>query len=125
MLQLSCNEERCFFALMGYLTSEDERPKCFQYQLDDGTGQITIILWKSQKLSESGTEDERPFLAPSEADGGIEKRPSLGDLVKVNGKLSFYKNERQLTIHKISIISDPHEEALWHLKMLKKLHTRN
>nr|XP_058952214.1 CST complex subunit STN1-like isoform X1 [Pocillopora verrucosa] len=82
----------------GYIVSIDSREKLTTYGVDDGSGTISCCKWHSQDLS-TGQESY-----------------DLGQLVTVQGKISVFREQRQLTIDLIYPEKDPNAEVLFWLE---------
>ena len=116
--------------MVGVITRIELRAKCVHYFVEDlsVSGGITCIAWKKRKQlrklangSQEDTDREIEDVASSQ-DVDMHKF-HLNDLVKINGKLSVYRNDRQLTIHKMIKIEEENEESLWHLRILQEKRT--
>lgn len=84
--------------ISGYIVSIDSREKLTTYGVDDGSGTISCCKWHSQDLS-TGQESY-----------------DLGQLVTVQGKISVFREQRQLTIDLIYSEKDPNAEVLFWLE---------
>ena len=113
--------------MVGVITRVEQRAKCVHYFVEDlsSRGGITCIAWKKKKRlrkfdngSQEDTDGESEDVAPGQ---DVDMHTfHLNDLVKINGKLSVYRNDRQLTIHKMIKIEEENEESLWHLRILQQ-----
>lgn len=86
--------------IMGDVVSIQKKSKMAKYEVDDGSGVISCTHWYLEQDSEEGL-----FI------------PTLGQLVSVWGKLSEYRNEKQLTVTTIVEHADPNVEPLHWLEV--------
>ena len=132
---------RCHFSIMGIITAIEEKEKKIIYHVSDCSGaSISCIRWSGNSRATSSSSsciiimsDPGQLVdscgALDDAESNLSHRhfvpPSkivpfmLGDLVKINGKFSVFRNERQLTLHRIIHVDDENEETLWHLLIHK------
>jgi len=82
--------------IVGYIVSIDVKEKLTTYGVDDGSGMIPCCRWRQSDES---------------VDNGQEQL-NLGQLVTVQGKISVFREQRQLTVDLIYAESDPNTETL-------------
>lgn len=82
--------------IVGYIVSIDVKEKLTTYGVDDGSGTIPCCRWRQSEES---------------VDNGQEQL-NLGQLVTVQGKISVFREQRQLTVDLIYAESDPNTETL-------------
>lgn len=99
------------------------------YTLDDGTGLITCVHWltgprsasRQSMVAEAGSTDpvgpppQQPPPPPQ-----LQQRPAapaaeLGDTLSVQGRLTHFRGERQITVKSLHRETDPNAESLWRL----------
>ncbi|XP_031552415.1 CST complex subunit STN1-like [Actinia tenebrosa] len=85
--------------VLGTIVSVDDREKLTVYGVDDGTGIISGCYWKIN----SSTIDLY----------------CLGQLVTFQGKLTTFRDQRQLTVTSIVLESNPNAEILFWLDVVK------
>ncbi|XP_028409616.1 CST complex subunit STN1-like [Dendronephthya gigantea] len=84
--------------VVGYIVKVDKREKLTNYGVDDGTGFLPCCMWHDQS-------------------NGIEA--DFGDLVTVMGRISTFREERQITLSKLNIETDSNVEVLHWLEVMK------
>lgn len=85
--------------ILGYIVSVDVREKLTSYGVDDGSGTIACCCWHSSDPNEDRRESY-----------------NLGQLVTVQGKISVFREQRQLTVDQIYPESDLNTEVLFWLE---------
>ncbi|KAK3752060.1 hypothetical protein QZH41_009162, partial [Actinostola sp. cb2023] len=88
-------------AVQGILVSVDEREKLVIYKVDDGTGIIACCCWRNT----------------------IKDSFTLGQSVTVQGKITEYRNQRQLTVNSISVEENLNAESLFWLDVVNLTRT--
>ncbi|CAB4026655.1 CST complex subunit STN1 [Paramuricea clavata] len=85
--------------VVGYIVKVDKREKLTTYGVDDGTGCLSCCMWHNQNndLVEA----------------------TFGDLVTVMGKISVFREERQITASSFYIETDPNVEVFHWLEVMK------
>jgi len=86
--------------ILGHIVSLDVKEKLTTYGVDDGSGTIPCCRWHSSDHS---------------SDSAVGKF-SLGQLVTVQGKISVFREQRQLTVDLIYAESDPNAEVMFWLE---------
>ncbi|KAJ1769872.1 hypothetical protein IW140_003963 [Coemansia sp. RSA 1813] len=90
--------------VVGVVVSADTRsPKMTMYNVDDGTGVILCVVFSTPE--EQADPDTRTIY-------------QLGTTVRVEGRLSTFRDERQLVVRNVRAV-DPNEEALGWLERLQ------
>ncbi|XP_068681412.1 CST complex subunit STN1-like [Montipora foliosa] len=82
--------------IVGYIVSIDAKEKLTIYGVDDGSGTLQCCRWHQP---DGSMDNEREVL-------------NLGQLVTVQGKISVYREQQQLTVDLIHAESDPNTETL-------------
>lgn len=81
----------------------------FHFLVDDGTGVISCVRWHEKTSSaESISRIDRKKKSRLIQDD--HRLIQFGDLVTIEGRLSIYRDERQVTISKIFLERDPNAE---------------
>eukprot|EP00742_Colponemidia_sp_Colp-10_P007115 GILJ01007643.1.p1 GENE.GILJ01007643.1~~GILJ01007643.1.p1 ORF type:complete len:326 (+),score=50.86 GILJ01007643.1:45-1022(+) len=88
----------------GVVVNVKQRQQFLQYIIDDGTGLIPCMCWLEADAAQSATE---PAIL------------ELGALVNVRGKLSTYRQERQIVVSTIRVEEDPNMESWWWLETIQ------
>lgn len=88
--------------ILGHIVSIDVREKLTTYGVDDGSGTIACCRWNQ---SDQSMDSGRELL-------------KLGQLVTVQGKISVFREQRQLTVDLIYSESDPNVEVLFWLEAI-------
>jgi len=99
--------------IMGIVVTVDQKERYTRFTLDDGTGCVSCILWTNHSS----------FAATSAAKGlelqvwqelatGTARQVKLGEVLRVQGRLSNYANQIQLTVLSLQTEQDPNAEAL-------------
>ncbi|KAJ7517439.1 hypothetical protein O6H91_21G024600 [Diphasiastrum complanatum] len=96
--------------IMGVVVSMDQRTQFLHFGLDDGTGCIPCILWMNDfRWGKRGTGDAISRRAMIEA---YATHVKLGRLLRVQGKVSTYKEKLQLTVLSVQEEMDANAETL-------------
>ena len=90
-------------SLLGVVVAVSAGPKFTRFALDDGTGCLTCVLWKAVSSAASVAEEEAELAAAP---------PELGELVRVQGRLTFYNSQLELAAACINRVVDANEETL-------------
>ncbi|KAI8824902.1 uncharacterized protein EV422DRAFT_516723 [Fimicolochytrium jonesii] len=86
----------------GIVVGKEESSAVITYTVDDGTGLLPCVYWFPM---EDRVVSSRKTL-------------SLGDLVKVSGRLGEFRFQRQITINSITVENDMNMEAFRWLEIL-------
>eukprot|EP00743_Colponemidia_sp_Colp-15_P008076 GILK01008751.1.p1 GENE.GILK01008751.1~~GILK01008751.1.p1 ORF type:complete len:325 (-),score=39.44 GILK01008751.1:122-1096(-) len=89
--------------IQGVIVNVKQRQQFLQYIIDDGTGLIPCMSWLEADTAQS---TRQPTIL------------ELGALVNVRGKLSTYKQERQIVVSTIRVEEDPNMESWWWLETI-------
>ncbi|KAM9769465.1 CST complex subunit STN1 isoform 2-T2 [Menidia menidia] len=105
--------------VLGIVVSRREREKFFCYGVDDGTGVISCVCWKSELLRE---EEDPTTGRPPGPRGGFNPTSELrrlkqawrescqmeiGDLIRVRGTLKTWRQQREVTASCFYRAADP------------------
>ncbi|KAJ7379998.1 CST complex subunit STN1 [Desmophyllum pertusum] len=93
--------------ILGYVVSIDVREKLTTYGVDDGSGTISCCRWHSSDPSVNRTRELY----------------NLGQLVTVQGKISVFREQRQLAVDLIYPESDLNTEVLFWLEAVNLSNT--
>ncbi|CAH3188410.1 unnamed protein product [Porites evermanni] len=92
--------------VLGHIVSIDEKEKLTSYGVDDGSGTILCCKWHPAASDLKSTCS------------GNRELYNLGQLVTVQGKISTFREQRQLTVDFIYAESDPNVEVLFWLEAI-------
>jgi len=137
--------------IVGFIVTRNMTSRTVNYTVDDSTGLLPCVMFESDDRSRSTTArklnnavsvadhtstkgrsvgDTGAVAATTNPDARAEAadvvRPamfSVGMLVRVQGKLSEFRGERQLKIYRIAQETDVDIEALQWLQMLQNAHS--
>mgnify|MGYP002803539409 FL=1 len=87
--------------VVGYIVMVGKREKLTNYLVDDGTGRISCCVWRDQNRETDLVE------------------ATFGDLVTMMGKISTFREERQITVSNFYIETDPNAETFHWLDVMK------
>eukprot|EP00124_Ichthyophonus_hoferi_P002603 Ihof_evm4s184 gene=Ihof_evmTU4s184 len=90
--------------VMGYIVSVDVRSRLTTYHVDDGSGVISCVVWSKNNRE----EPQFPL--------------ELGTLVKARGRVTSYREARQITITSIGAERINNAELLWWLEVSQLKH---
>lgn len=107
--------------VLGTVVFKREREDFYSYGVDDGTGVINCLCWKSErwKMSECGTKGGRPGAGPSTGSSVEEQFRRLqqtqldlscldiGDLLRVRGSVKTSRGQREIMSSIFYKVSDP------------------
>ncbi|KAI8388289.1 uncharacterized protein BYT42DRAFT_229452 [Radiomyces spectabilis] len=85
--------------IYGIIVAVEQNHAMLIYQVDDGTGTVPCCLWKNST-------------------GSITKTLPLGTCVHVLGRITDYKDMRQVTTFSLSQVHDPNREVLHALEAM-------
>lgn len=89
--------------LLGVVVAVSNGPKFTRFAVDDGTGCLTCVLWKAAPSAASVADEEAEFASlPLE----------LGELLRVQGRLTFYNDQLELVAACVNRVVDANEELL-------------
>ncbi|XP_065052906.1 CST complex subunit STN1-like [Rhopilema esculentum] len=88
--------------IMGYIVGVKKRENVSEFIVDDGTGVISCFDWDHL----SYLKDQKEVLKQTTDTEGF----NIGMLVKLHGKLSVFRNEKQITIEAIRKENDANAE---------------
>lgn len=89
------------FEVLGCIVSVDKKEKFVKYRIDDGTGVIDLCLWLNNYYDPSVLTFE------------------LGQLVSASGKMTTFRDERQLNIDQITLEDDANAEPFHWLEIIR------
>ena len=89
--------------VLGVVVAVSNGPKFTRFAVDDGTGCLTCVLWKAASSATSVADEEAEFTPPP---------PELGELLRVQGRLTFYNDQLELVAACVSRVVDTNEELL-------------
>lgn len=96
--------------VQGHVTAVMAKEKYIKYTIDDTTAAIECIQWK-QASSHADENQAFPFTDPV----------PLGSYASVIGRIQLFKDERQLMISEIRIMTgSAHAELFWLMETLRK-----
>ncbi|XP_052058373.1 CST complex subunit STN1-like [Mytilus californianus] len=114
--------------VVGVIVKVDQNSKCFMYEVDDGTGVVSCSCWKfsySDKHYENVRNDmcklpvelQRKFksLDKTEEFSGY----TLGCVIHVRGKISIFREKRQIVAANHQLVSDPMLEVFRMMELPK------
>ncbi|KNC81471.1 hypothetical protein, variant [Sphaeroforma arctica JP610] len=87
---------------LGYVVSVHLFSNRQLFQVDDGTGVISCVQWISEAAQEANASTWHV---------------QLGTLVYVSGRISTFREVRQITVSSISVEDDVMNEALWWMRI--------
>lgn len=88
--------------VLGRIVEVDRRPKLVRYAIDDGTGTLDCVVWKTRGKED---KDDRPCVLLQ-----------LSQQVRALGYLSDYREQRQITATQLFVEDDPNAEAVFWLE---------
>lgn len=114
----------------GVIVKVDQNSKCFMYEVDDGTGVISCSCWKfsySDKHCENVRNDmcKLPVELQSKfkcLDTNATEEFSgytLGSVIQIRGKISIFRDKRQIVAASHQIVSDPMLEVFRMMELPK------
>ncbi|KAJ3199131.1 26S proteasome regulatory subunit 8, partial [Entophlyctis luteolus] len=99
--------------VLGIIVAREQKSSFTKYAVDDGTGVVAAIAFRKDHID-------------SHLEGPLALQ--LGHCVRVRGRLGEFRGERQISVDRIDIVSDPNEEAMWLLTVMnitKRVYSRN
>ncbi|KAI9332454.1 hypothetical protein DFJ73DRAFT_61858 [Zopfochytrium polystomum] len=88
--------------ICGIVIGKDERENNIIYSVDDGTGVASCVYWFPADVRQRT----------------IRKTVPLGSLLLVNGRVSEFRGQTQITVNTIATPGDPNAEILWWLDVI-------
>lgn len=104
--------------IIGVVVRVDQNSKCFMYEVDDGTGVISCSCWKMSytdqyRINVKSNSHQLPavlqnkFEMMNKTDESRSNGYSLGNLIHIRGKISMFRNKRQIVAANHKIMEDP------------------
>lgn len=101
---------------VGVVRNINQQPIHTLYSIEDGTGLIEVRVWAEDSNRDGGAMDYEG--ADGENSNQLGNQGPYSDIttnkyVRVYGELKFYNNKRNVTAHKIRLVTD-HNEVTYH-----------
>ena len=104
--------------IIGVVVRVDQNSKCFMYEVDDGTGVISCSCWKmsytdqyrvnvESNIYELPAVLQNKFEMMNKTDESRNNGYSLGNVINIRGKISTFRNKRQIVAANHKIVEDP------------------
>ncbi|KAF8079888.1 hypothetical protein N665_0994s0013 [Sinapis alba] len=105
---------------VGTIVSRDMTEKFLKFNVDDGTGCVTCIMWLNQLTSPYFNRfDSSTILLHS----GFARRQArdirIGAVARVRGRVGLYRGVMQITVTNVVIERDPNAEILHWLECVR------
>lgn len=111
--------------VMGVVVGLDRKEKYLRFLLDDGTGAcIPCIIWLNLLSLAAGSRRTHPHAAIStqvRAEMGLQEASMVmhGALLRVQGRVSSFNQQIQITVSSLQVESDPNAELLHWLDCMR------
>ncbi|XP_019091798.1 PREDICTED: CST complex subunit STN1-like [Camelina sativa] len=105
---------------VGTIVSRDLTPKFLKFDVDDGTGCVTCILWLNQLSSSYFSRwDPATILLLTRAARKQAAKIRIGAVARVRGRVGSYRGVMQITATVVVVERDPNAEILHWLECLR------
>ncbi|KAG0561379.1 hypothetical protein KC19_9G060400 [Ceratodon purpureus] len=106
--------------IMGIVVAVDRKERYLRFTLDDGTGCVPCILWTNHASFMATTPAKGLELqARQELANGTAAKVKLGEVLRVQGRLSTFANQIQVTVASLQVEQDPNAEVLHWLECMR------
>ncbi|CAA7026352.1 unnamed protein product [Microthlaspi erraticum] len=105
---------------VGTIVSRDMTPKFLKFEVDDGTGCVTCVLWLNQLTSSYfSRRDPSTILLLSSTARKQAAAVRIGAVARVRGRVGSYRGAMQITVTVVVVERDPNAEILHWLECVR------
>ncbi|CAN8306039.1 unnamed protein product [Cochlearia groenlandica] len=105
---------------VGTIISRDLTPNYLKFDVDDGTGCVTCIMWLNQNTSSFFYRWDQPMVRLLSRNARKkESELRIGALARVRGRVSSYRGMIQITTSAAVVEKDPNAEILHWLECVR------
>lgn len=106
--------------IMGIVVTVDRKERYLRFTLDDGTGCVPCILWTNHaSFTATSAVKGLELQSRQELANGTALKVKLGEILRVQGRLSTFADQIQVTVSSLQAEQDPNAEMLHWMECMR------
>lgn len=106
--------------MVGVVVSRERKDKFLKFELDDGSGCVPCILWLNHMTNRYYSKTDKLQMESMAAMALKQaEQVQLGKLVRVQGRITIYNQQLQITVSSALVEKDPNAEILHWMECIR------
>ncbi|KAH9561765.1 hypothetical protein CY35_05G039500 [Sphagnum magellanicum] len=105
--------------MLGVVVSTDQKERYIRFILDDGTACVPCVLWMNHSRLQVTNPKRLELELQNELTMSLMRQVKLGQLLRVQGRLTVFNNQIQITVSSLQGERDPNAEVLHWMECMR------